>query len=198
MPLEALLALCAYAFVTSITPGPSNFMLLSSGANFGFARTLPQVLGITIGFKSLLLGVGLGLGAALAAFPALQAGLRIAGAAYLLHLAWRIGTSRSPGEGREAGGRPLTFLESAAFQWINPKAWAVATTAMALHASPQDPYLSAVLVSAAFALINLPSVLVWAGFGIALRDFLSDPARSRRFNAAMGALLAASLWPMVA
>ena len=120
MSCNVLLAFSAYAFVTSITPGPSNLMLLASGASFGFVRTVPQMLGITAGFGALLLGVGLGLGAVLAAFPALHVGLKVAGGAYLLHLAWRIGTSRSLGEGGEAGGRPLTFLESAAFQTSCP------------------------------------------------------------------------------
>jgi threonine/homoserine/homoserine lactone efflux protein len=197
MSYEALLALSVYAFVTSITPGPSNFMLLASGANFGFARTVPQVLGITIGFKLLLLGVGFGLGAALVAFPTLHIALKIAGGAYLLYLAWRIGTARALGKDG-AAAQPLTFIQSAAFQWINPKAWVVAVTAMAVYASPDQPLLSVVLISIAFALVNLPSVSVWAAFGIALRAFLSDPVRLKWFNIAMGVLLAATLWPLLA
>ena len=108
MSYDLLLALSVYAFVTSITPGPSNLMLLASGANFGFARTVPQILGITIGFTLLLLGVGLGLGAMLVAMPALQLGLKLGGGAYLLYLAWRIGTSRQPkslGGGDDRDGR---------------------------------------------------------------------------------------------
>ena len=197
MSYQALLALSVYAFVTSISPGPSNFMLLASGANFGFVRTLPQMLGITVGFKLLLLGVGFGLGAALVAFPALHIALKIAGGGYLLHLAWRIGTSRSLGKGSDTA-RPLTFLQSAAFQWINPKAWVVAVTAMAVYTSPQQPLFSVVLISMAFALVNLPSVSVWAAFGMALREFLSHPVRLKWFNIAMGALLAATLWPLLA
>ena len=176
MSYEALLALCVYAFVTSISPGPSNFMLLASGANVGFARTLPQLLGITVGFKLLLLGVGFGLGAALVALPALHIALKIAGGAYLLFLAWHIGTSRSLGNNGDAS-RPLTFVQSAAFQWINPKAWVVAVTAMAVYTSPDHPLLSLVLISIAFALVNLPSVSVWAAFGVTLRALLSDPVR---------------------
>jgi threonine/homoserine/homoserine lactone efflux protein len=195
MPIDALLALCLFAFVTSITPGPSNLMLLASGANFGFRRTLPQVAGITLGFTALLLAVGLGLGAVLAAWPALHTGLRVAGAAYLLHLAWRIGRSRSLGAGGEA--RPLTLWQSAAFQWVNPKAWAVAATTIAVYSSPESPLLSVLPICAAFALVNLPSILAWAGCGLALRRVLADPARLRWFNLAMAALLAATLWPML-
>ncbi len=197
MSHEIVLALAVYAFVTSITPGPSNLMLLSSGANFGFARTVPQILGITIGFKLLLLGVGLGLGAVLTAFPSLHIVLKLAGGAYLLYLAWRIGTSRSLGAESGAGARPLTFIESAAFQWINPKAWVVAMTTMAIYTSPETPFVSVLLVSLAFSLVNLPSVSTWAGFGVALRGFLADPARLKWFNIAMGVLLAATLWPLL-
>src|SRR3954468_20974623 len=123
MPLEKIIPLFLYAFVTSITPGPNNFMLLASGVNFGFWRTVPHMLGISVGFASLLIGVGCGLGAMLVAFPALHTSLKIAGGAYLLYLSWRIASSRSLATDGEAGARPMTLIESAAFQWINPKAW---------------------------------------------------------------------------
>ncbi|WP_159714295.1 LysE family translocator, partial [Geminicoccus flavidas] len=193
MSYDVMLALCAYAFVTSITPGPSNFMLLASGANFGFVRTVPQVLGITLGFGLLLLGVGLGLGSVLAAFPALDLALELGGGAYLLYLAWRIANARSLGQQGNGEGRPLRLVESTAFQWVNPKAWIVAVTAMAVPASPGSPFWSAILVSLTFAVVNLPSVLVWAGFGLALRRFLCDSVRLKWFNIAMGLLLAATL-----
>ncbi len=199
MSLEAFTALIAFAFVTSITPGPNNLMLLASGVNFGFARTIPHMLGIGFGFLSLLLGVGFGLGAALTAFPSLHAALKIAGGAYLLYLAWRIAMSRSMGKvGEGAGARPMAFFEAAAFQWVNPKAWVMAVTAMAVYTNPEAPFLSVALVAVAFAAVNLPSVSTWAGFGTALRGFLSDPVRLKWFNIAMGLLLAATLWPMLA
>lgn len=197
MTSDAFLALLVYAFVTSITPGPNNFMLLASGVNFGFVRTIPHMLGIGIGFLSLLLGVGFGLGAILMAFPSLHSALKVAGRAYLLFLAWRIGMSRSLGAEGEAKAKPMTFLQAAAFQWVNPKAWVMAMTAMAVYTNPQAPFLSVVLVAVAFALVNLPSVSTWAGFGMALRGFLSDPVRLKWFNIAMGLLLAATLWPML-
>ncbi|MBD0414771.1 LysE family translocator [Oryzicola mucosus] len=197
MSYDLFLALLAYAFVTSITPGPNNFMLLASGVNFGFVRTIPHMLGIGAGFLSLLLGVGLGLGALLTAFPALHVALKIAGGAYLLYLAWRIGMSRSLGKHGETKARPMTFLEAASFQWVNPKAWVMAVTAMAVYTSPEAPFLSVLIISIAFALVNLPSVSSWAGFGVVLRGFLSDPVRLKWFNIAMGLLLAATLWPML-
>ncbi|MET0599797.1 MAG: LysE family translocator [Mesorhizobium sp.] len=196
MSTEVFLALVVYAFVTSVTPGPNNFMLLASGVNFGFFRTIPHILGISAGFAALLFSVGLGLGALLSAYPALHTALKVAGAAYLLYLAWRIARSRSLGGG---GGqsRPMSFLEAAAFQWVNPKAWVLAVTAMAVYADPAQPFLSVAIVAIAFTLVNLPSVSSWAGFGMALRGFLADPVRLKWFNVAMGVLLAATLWPML-
>lgn len=197
MPRDMLLALTAYAFVTSVTPGPNNVMLLASGVNFGFRRTVPHMLGISVGFASLLLGVGLGLGALLSAVPALHLALKIAGAAYLLYLAWRIAMSRSMSKAGETAGQPMTLLQAAAFQWVNVKAWVMAITAMAIYTNPDQPFLFVLIITAIFTAVNLPSVSCWAGFGMALRGFLSDPMRLKWFNTAMGLLLAATLWPML-
>jgi threonine/homoserine/homoserine lactone efflux protein len=197
MSSETLFALIAYAFVTSITPGPNNFMLLASGVNFGFWRTVPHMLGIGVGFLILLLAIGFGLGALLTAFPALHLALKIAGGAYLLYLAWKIAMSRSMGKGGDSDAQPMTFMQAAAFQWVNPKAWVIALTAMALYTNPQAPVLSVALISLVFAGVNLPSVSSWAGFGMALRGFLADPVRLKWFNITMGVLLAATLWPML-
>lgn len=197
MASDALLAVSVYAFVMSLTPGPSNFMLLASGVNFGFTRTIPQLVGIIAGFSSVLLATGLGLGAILASFPALQTGLKLAGAGYLLYLAWRIATSRTLSSAGEEAGRPLTFLEAAFFQWINPKAWTVALTAMTVYATPAAPLLSVGLITATFAFVIVPNLSAWVGFGLVLRDFLAVPLRLRAFNIMMGLLLALSLWPMM-
>jgi len=196
MAADTFLALAAFAFVTSITPGPNNFMLLASGANFGFARTIPHMFGISAGFASLLLGVGFGLGALLETWPALHLALKVAGGGYLLYLAWKIATNRSMGDAR-AVSRPLSFLQAAAFQWVNPKAWMMAVTAMILFTDPATPRFSVVLVAVAFVLVNLPSVSVWTGFGTVLKRVLSSPDRLKWFNIAMGVLLAATLFPMV-
>jgi threonine/homoserine/homoserine lactone efflux protein len=197
MSADVFLALLAFAFVSSITPGPNNFMLLASGVNFGFRRSLPHMLGIGAGFVALLLAVGFGLGAVLTAYPQLHLALKIAGGAYLLYLAWRIAMSRSMSARDGDAARPMTFLEATAFQWVNPKAWVMAVTAMAIYTSPEAPFLTVILVAAAFGIVNLPCVSSWAAFGTALRGFLSDPARLKWFNIAMGLMLVASLWPML-
>lgn len=196
MPLETFLAMVLFAFTTSITPGPNNMMLFASGVNFGFRRTIPHMLGIGAGFLSLLIGVGLGLGALMQSVPLVYTLLKFAGGAYLIWIAWKIGTSRSLAEG-EAGARPMSFLGAAAFQWVNPKAWVMAVTAMATYTNPAAYVPTVLLVGVAFALVNLPSVSTWAGFGSALRDWLSVPVRLKWFNITMAVLLVISLWPML-
>ncbi|MCZ8178718.1 MAG: LysE family translocator [Rhizobium sp.] len=196
MSVDTLLALVLFAFATSITPGPNNMMLFASGVNFGFRRTVPHMLGIGAGFLSLLIGVGMGLGAVLHAYPPAFIALKVAGGLYLLWIAWKIGSSRSMGEG-EAKARPMTFLGAAAFQWVNPKAWVMAVTAMAVYPNPEQYALTVAIVALVFAAVNVPSVSTWAGFGSALREWLSVPVRLKWFNITMAVLLVLSLWPML-
>jgi threonine/homoserine/homoserine lactone efflux protein len=196
MALDTFLALLLFAFTTSITPGPNNMMLFTSGVNFGFRRTIPHMLGIGVGFFALLIAVGLGLGALLHTVPLLYTALKFAGGAYLVWIAWKIGTSRSLSE-RESGAQPMSFMSAAAFQWVNPKAWVMAVTAMATYTNEQLYLFSVLLVGLAFAAVNVPSVSTWAGFGSALRDWLSDPVRLKWFNITMAVLLVLSLWPML-
>ncbi|NLS20840.1 LysE family translocator [Rhizobium sp. P40RR-XXII] len=196
MALDTFLALLLFAFTTSITPGPNNMMLFASGVNFGFRRTIPHMLGIGVGFFSLLLGVGLGLGALLHTVPVLYTGLKFAGGAYLVWIAWKIGTSRSITES-EGSAQPMSFMSAAAFQWVNPKAWVMAVTAMATYTNEQLYLFTVLLVGLAFAAVNVPSVSTWAGFGSVLRDWLADPVRLKWFNITMAVLLVLSLWPML-
>jgi len=196
MPLDTFLALVLFAFTTSITPGPNNMMLFASGVNFGFRRTIPHMFGIGAGFFSLLLGVGLGLGALLHTVPLVYTLLKFAGGAYLIWIAWKIATSRSLNEGK-TGVEPMSFLAAAAFQWINPKAWVMAVTAMATYTNPALYIVSVLIVGLAFAAVNVPSVSTWAGFGSAWREWLSDPVRLKWFNITMAVLLVLSLWPML-
>lgn len=197
MPLDVFLALFVFALVATITPGPNNLMALASGVNFGFRRTVPHIFGIACGFLVLTVAVGLGLGSMLTAFPALHTALKIAGGAYLLFLAWKIASARSLSGGADARAKPMSFLEAAAFQWVNPKAWVLALTSIAVYASPQAPFLTAGLVILVFVSLIPPCVALWTGFGTALRTWLSDPVRLKWFNIAMGIALAATLWPML-
>ncbi len=197
MTWDLFVALVLFALVTSITPGPNNTMLLASGVNFGFTRTIPHMLGIGAGFFVLLIAVGLGFGALITGFPVLHLALKIVGGAYLLFIAWKIGTSRSLGEAKDTGLQPMTFLQAAAFQWVNPKAWVMAITAMSTYGDAAHPYLRVLQIGLVFAIVNVPSVSTWAGFGSVLRGWLSDPVRLTWFNITMAVLLVISLWPLL-
>ena len=197
LSFDLLLAFALFAFVTSVTPGPNNMMLLASGVNFGFNRTVPHILGISCGFFSLVLAVGLGLGAAFKAYPLLYTVLRYAGATYLLYLAWKIATSGPASDASGQEGKPQTFMQAALFQWVNPKAWVMAVGAISTYTPLQGYFTNVFIISAVFALINAPSVCVWAGFGSLLRNALRDPFWLRVFNGVMAALLVVSLYPML-
>jgi len=191
MQYELLAALITFAFASSITPGPNNMMLLASGANFGFKRTIPHMLGISLGHALMVFLVGIGLAQIFSAFPILKQIMQVVAAIYMIWLAWKIANS-APASSEEAKGSPLTFAQAAAFQWVNPKAWGMALTAVTAYA-PGDTVFAMVLVAVTFASVNLPSVSVWTVLGQQMQRFLTDTRRLRAFNRTMAALLVGSL-----
>lgn len=195
MTYETLLALLGFAFVTSVTPGPNNLMLMASGANFGFRRTIPHMMGISFGFGLMCFVMGLGVAGAMLALPATGLVLKVVSVAYMLWLAWKIAHASAPEAAAEAG-RPMTFVQAAAFQWVNPKAWTMALGAIALYAADRSLW-SLGLVAVVFTLVNLPSVSLWAMMGQGMRRWLTNPARLRAFNWTMAAALVASLLPVL-
>lgn len=195
MEIDLLFALLLFVSVTIVTPGPNNMMLLASGANFGLRRTLPHMAGITIGHAAMVIILGLGLAGLFAAYPAVLTVLTYACLGYLFWLAWRIATAADPGRGTSRG-RPLSFTEAALFQWVNPKAWAVALTAITAYAPGEGP--AAILaVAAVFVAVSLPSVSLWAGLGTGIRRWLAAPGRLQVFNRTMAVLLVASTLPVL-
>ena len=198
MPTEILLALTAFAFVSSITPGPNNLMLMASGANFGFVRTIPHMLGVAIGFTLMIVLVGAGLAQIFELFPIARTILKVVSVVYLLWLAWKIAISKPPdAEKVKAGARPFSFIQAALFQWVNPKAWTMALPAVTAYTIPSQPILSLLLIAGIFGLVNLPSVSSWALMGVQLRRFLDDPLKLRIFNVTAAVILAATLYPIV-
>ncbi|MES2843853.1 MAG: LysE family translocator [Pseudomonadota bacterium] len=195
MTHDALLSLIAFAFVTSVTPGPNNLMLMASGANFGFRLTVPHMLGISLGHALMVFLVGVGVAGIFLTIPPLGLALKVASAAYMLWLAWKIAHASAPKEGA-AKGQPMTFLQAAAFQWVNPKAWAMALTATSVYL-PDRSLTALALVAVVFASVNLPSVSVWTAIGQELRRILTNPTRLTVFNWTMAVLLVASLWPVL-
>lgn len=194
---ELFTALVAFAFVSSITPGPNNLMLMTSGTNFGFVRTIPHMLGVSIGFALMIVLVGAGLAQVFELYPVAHTILKYASCAYLVWLAWKIATAAPPGAKGEGKSDPMTFIQAALFQWVNPKAWTMALTAVSAYTLPADPIVSLLLVAAVFGAVNLPSVGSWTLMGAQLRRFLSDPVKLRVFNVTMAVVLVASLFPVV-
>ena len=205
MNSDVLIAASLFSFVSSITPGPNNMMMLASGVNFGFRRSVPHWLGICGGFTFMLCAVGLGLHTLLSDHPALYDLLRYAGSAYLIWMAWRLATataapaasSSQEDDSPDNTARPLGVLAAAAFQWVNPKAWVMAVTAMSAYLPAQAQPMDVLALALLFGVINLPCVACWAGGGAALRRFLQDPLRLRIFNISMALALLASLYPML-
>lgn len=196
MTRDTLVALTSFAFVMSFTPGPNNIMLTASGVNFGFVRSIPHILGVKFGFVALLAACGLGLGLLFSAYPAAQTALKIAGAVYMLWLAWKVANAG----GASASGpapRPITFLQAAAFQWVNPKGVIAALGAVALFVRPETAAADLLLLLFVFGLLTILATSTWAAFGAALSKALRNPRHARIFNIAMALLLVASIVPML-
>lgn len=196
MSPDVLIALFVFCFVATITPGPNNLMVMASGANFGYRRTLPHMLGIAVGFSFMAVLVGVGLMQIFDRFPVAHTILTVLSVAYLLWLAWKIANAAPPSGEPEGNARPLTFFQAAAFQWVNPKAWSMALSAITFYAADRS-LLGIVIVAGMFAAVCLPCVSVWTVLGQQMRRFLNNPARLRAFNWAMALLLVASIAPVV-
>ncbi|MEM9097616.1 MAG: LysE family translocator [Pseudomonadota bacterium] len=196
MQQDLLTALAVYAFATSMTPGPNNVMLMTSGVNFGFRRTIPHMSGVVIGFAVMIIAVGMGLAGIFYSWPPAHQILLVISVAYLCWLAWRIATQPTdvlaPGE----AARPMSLLEAAAFQWVNPKAWTMAVTSVTAYA-PDQALTSVLLVALVFGVVNLPAVGSWTLIGLNISRFLGNPRRLRVFNVTMALLLILSLYPVI-
>ena len=196
MGTELQWALLMFVVVTLFTPGPNNTMLMSSGLNFGFRRGLPHLWGVTLGFAFMVLAVGLGLGAVFHAYPLLYTGLKYVGAAYLLYLAWQIATSAAHEEEGTADDKAITFLQAAAFQWLNPKGWVMAVGAVSTYAAVAAFPVNVAFIAFLFGALGILSSATWLGFGTGLKRLLASPRTVRIVNAAMAVLLVVSLWPI--
>jgi threonine/homoserine/homoserine lactone efflux protein len=193
--VDLIVPVSVFGVSSLFTPGPNNIMLAASGVNFGFSRTIPHMSGITLGFAVMNLAVGLGLGGVFESHPQIHLGLKYVSMAYLLVLAWKIATADAARSG-DAGGRPLSFIQAAAFQWVNPKAWAIAVSAVATFTTVGGDLLTeVVMMTLIFLLISVPSTSTWALFGAVIARYLQSPIHLKVFNWSMAGLLVLSLVP---
>ncbi|MBL6745312.1 MAG: LysE family translocator [Pseudomonadales bacterium] len=190
------LAIILFAIATCVTPGPNNTMIMTSGLNYGIQRSLPHYLGIILGFPAMVVAVGLGLASLFEQYAVLHLLLKVAGASYLTFLAWKI-ASAPISDLSVTEGKPFTFLQAAAFQWVNPKAWVLAVGATATYTVVGSDYSLQVLVIAIiFLVFGAPCIMLWLWFGASLKRLLQKPESVKYFNYAMATLLMLSLLPV--
>ncbi|ALU45805.1 LysE family translocator [Pseudoalteromonas rubra] len=195
--MEYLYAIILFAISSSVTPGPNNIMVMTSGVNFGVKKSLPLLSGICIGFAFMLLLVGLGFSRLFEWFPALHMIIKCAGVLYLLYLAVLIARSAET-QDTDSQGEPLSFLKGALFQWINGKAWVVATGAIAAFTTVGGGVdTQTMLIATTFLLVSFPCVGVWLLFGSLLKNWLNSAASRKCFNLAMAGLLVISVLPVL-
>ena len=192
MELTHLLALSTFAIISSATPGPNNIMLMTSGANIGFYRTIPHMLGIILGFTLMLLLVGLGLMQLFAAVPLLQTALQYFCFSYLVYLAYKIATSNVVNN-EQQGYQAMSFFAAVNFQWINPKAWSMVLSAITIYSTGMNNLYAVLIIAIIFVFAYLPSACLWIFAGKKLQKVLSRPTNLKRFNYAMAGLLVASM-----
>jgi threonine/homoserine/homoserine lactone efflux protein len=206
MTTQFLLAIALFCFASCATPGPNNLMLLASGVNYGFKRTLPHMMGINFGFGVMVFLIGLGLAQMFQIYPSLHTIMKWGSIAFMLYLAWKIATSTAPLEPATSDAadaskaKPLTWWQAALFQWINPKGWAMGLSAIAAYVpesngSASIPHLT--VLALMFIVINIPVGMVWTLFGVRLRTWLASDKNRRAFNYVMALLLVLSLAPMI-
>ena len=195
MNIDVLLALAVFCLVSSITPGPNNLMLLSSGINFGFRRSIGHLSGVVVGFVLMLFLVGVGVSQVFELYPSSYTLLKYVSVAYLTYLAYKIANSKGL-SAENNKDNPITFNQAVLFQWVNPKAWTMAVSANSVYAPDQS--IGAVLwVSLVFFICNLPAVSLWLVAGQSMKTWLSDPIKLKVFNVLMAGLLVASFIPML-
>lgn len=197
MTTPLFIALFTFAVIMAFTPGPNNTILMAGGISHGFKRTLPVVAGVALGFPFLALCVGLGLGTLFEAFPILLSLLKVGGVIYMLWLAFKIATTVPSQNDLKLTSRPLNFIQAFGFQWINPKAWIMAITALSSYTLAGQYWMGLACVVGTFLFTGITSASTWAGFGAVLKKWLTHPKWYRPINYVLSASLLASLVPML-
>jgi threonine/homoserine/homoserine lactone efflux protein len=200
MSIELLSAFCLFVFVSSVTPGPNNMMVMASGLNYGILRTLPHIAGVVVGIGLLVFSVGMGMLSILDIFPFLYTIFRVACIVYIFYLAWKIATAAPLSQNKNSKAKPFSFFQAVAFQWVNPKALMMSMAAVTTYVpEASDPQFltNVTLISILFSVISIPTISIWAFFGKGFRRILNKPEYHRIFNVTMATLLILSLYPLL-
>ena len=195
--MELYLAIIIFAASTTVTPGPNNIMIMTSGLNYGVKNSIPHLLGICFGFPVMVIMVGLGFSVVFEMYPLFHEVIKVLGVAYLLYLAWLIASS-SPTSLDIENSKPLSFTQAALFQWVNPKAWVMATGAVSAYTSvSSDIFSQVIFIALAFFIVAFPCVGIWLVFGVGLKKYLHSPKHQKIFNLSMATLLVGSVFPVL-
>lgn len=195
--MELYLAVFIFGLSAGITPGPNNIMLMTSGMNFGIQKSIPHVLGVTFGFPVMVILIGLGFSIVFDKYPILHEIIKVLGVVYLLYLSWLI-ASASPDTLEGEKSKPFTFLQAALFQWVNPKAWVVATSSISAYTVLNDNiYWQILMIAGVFFFAALFTASTWLVFGKGIKQILQSAKQQRAFNIAMALLLVASVLPVI-
>lgn len=195
--MELYLAVFIFGLSAGITPGPNNIMLMTSGMNFGIQKSIPHVLGVTFGFPVMVILIGLGFSIVFEQYPILHEVIKVLGVVYLLYLSWLI-ASASPDTLEGEKSKPFTFLQAALFQWVNPKAWVVATSSISAYTVLNDNiYWQILMIAGVFFFAALFTASTWLVFGKGIKQILQSAKQQRAFNLAMALLLVASVLPVI-
>mgnify|MGYP003384878720 CR=1 FL=1 len=195
--MEFYLSILIFAVSSTVTPGPNNIMILTSGLNYGVRNSIPHLLGISFGFPVMIIVIGFGFSVIFEKYPVFNEVIKVLGVAYLLYLAWLIASS-SPVSLEGKKSKPLNFFQAALFQWVNPKAWVVATGAVSAYTSvSSDIFAQVIFIALAFLLVAIPSLSVWLIFGVGIRKYLKSTRHQKIFNLSMALLLVGSIIPVL-
>ncbi len=200
MSFQIFTALALFAFVSCVTPGPNTMMLLSSGTSYGFARTVPHMLGICFGLVVMMILAGAGLINLFVLFPFAYTVLKVAGISYLLYLAWSIATAipiNTEARREDESGKPISFMQAVLLQWVNPKVMTMALTAVTAFVPKPQTAFGLIMVALIFGLICLPTTIIWTAMGTHIKRLLSTPRHFRIFNAIAAIALVMSLYPII-
>jgi threonine/homoserine/homoserine lactone efflux protein len=195
--MEFYLSIFIFAISSTVTPGPNNIMIMTSGLNYGVKKSIPHLLGICFGFPVMVIVIGFGFSIVFERYPLFNEIIKVLGIVYLLYLAWLIASSSPVSlEGRKS--KPLSFTQAALFQWVNPKAWVVATGAVSAYTSvSSDIFTQVIFIALAFLIVAIPSLGTWLIFGVGIKKYLKSPKHQKVFNLSMALLLIVSVLPIL-